>query len=125
MIPLRLYAIAAAVLALGLVLWHDHHQTQRANRLAREKAEVTAQLATANEYAKETERRMKVDAEIRAGLRQSLDDASVRLASIKPPTASVKYVQLPGEPCPSLRLDPEWVRAYDAGSEAAAVPYPR
>lgn len=39
MIPLKLYIWAAIALAFAGVLWHDHHQTKRANRLA-EKANV-------------------------------------------------------------------------------------
>ncbi len=64
-----------AVLAIGGVLAHDHLQTQRANRLAREKAVVEAQLANAGKLI-ET---MKADAALNKETSHALAE---RLSSI-------------------------------------------
>lgn len=44
-IPLRWWLYIGAAAALGFVLWHDHHQTQRANRLAAENVTLEATVA--------------------------------------------------------------------------------
>ncbi len=46
MIPVRFYLIGVAVLALAGLLWHDHHQTQRANREARRADTAESSLTT-------------------------------------------------------------------------------
>lgn len=58
---IRLYIYAAIALALGGLLWHDHYQTHKANRLARETNELRANYA-ALEAAHAHERKIAEDA---------------------------------------------------------------
>jgi len=56
LIPLRWWIYLAAAAALGGLLWHDHHQTQRANRLATELAASDAKVSALKDAAAKDER---------------------------------------------------------------------
>jgi hypothetical protein len=53
-VSIRLYIYAAIALALGGLLWHDHHQTQRANRLAGELNQANANLKAERENTRKS-----------------------------------------------------------------------
>lgn len=123
-VPARWWLYLAAIAAVGFLLWREHHATHRANVEHAARLQAEASLAAAQETIAETERRIKADQANRAQLASDLAASEAKFSDLQshPPKSSVKYVQLPGESCPSLRIDPDWLRSYNAASQAAAVP---
>lgn len=124
MIPLRLYLYAGVAVVVALIGWRVntwHNGYKERDQAVKALADYSKQVAERDKKAAED----KAAAEKRAEkLRHSVDDAQMLIEKLrkKPPNETVKYVQLPGESCPSLRLDPEFVRDWNAISAASALP---
>jgi len=98
-VPLRWWLYLAGAALLAYLIWHDHHQTQRANRLARENVELEERASTAEANA--------------AKAREASDAYQKRLAANRgargaTPVRSVR-----------LCLGPERVPATAGGHDAA------
>lgn len=125
---MKIYAYAAAILALcGLLVWGVHIKKRADQADAAEHALTVyqAQVAARDKQAADMQAK---DAETRKALadRLAATDTVITQLRANPPKQAVKYVQLPGEACPQLHLDPEWVSSYNAASDAsrtAAMPH--
>jgi hypothetical protein len=86
-IPWRLVGIAALIAIVGGMLWHDHHQTQRANRLASELGQAKADLAAAlinTEKANAAAERFAISIENLKAARVDTPVRAVRLCNTAP-----------------------------------------
>ena len=118
-------AILAGVIIAGLALYRVH--LIEMGKQEQKDADTAAYAAALQERDKQAQQAQVNATERSKLLATTLDAVTTQLDDIKnhPPKASVKYVQLPGESCPSLRLDPEWVHSYEAASAASGpVPHP-
>lgn len=123
---MKLYAYAAAALALIAALTYGAHIYKKAGRVDAAEHALTDYKAAVLAREKQQAQAQR-NAEVRSKtLATSLDAKAAELQTLRdhPPKASVHYVQLPGEECPRLRLDPEWVQQYNAASDASSLHHP-
>lgn len=97
-VPLRWWFYFAAAAAIGILLWHDHHATHRANQLAVEKAQaITNQRqAEANLAAYKAAREAddKLNTETVHDLQTRL--AAADAAAAHPPRVLCRAARVPG-----------------------------
>lgn len=112
MIPFKIYALAGAALAIGLLLWHDHHETHRANAAVARVSSVTAELAAVRDNQRKAN-----EADQRNTTRQD-DLQTAKAASPLPAVIVYRGVrQCPAVPQSTATAVPnEAAQADDAGA---------
>jgi D-serine deaminase-like pyridoxal phosphate-dependent protein len=128
---IRIYAYAALAIAIVGLLGYGIHLKHKADRAeAAEHALSDYQGAVAAREKQEASDRA-ADQVRRKTLSDTLDHVASELTDLRahPPKQAVRYVQAPGATaiptdCPPLRLDPDWVSSFNAGSQASALPHP-
>lgn len=116
--------ILAAVVAVGVWMFCLHLvQVGVDKQKAADKAEYEAQLAARLE---QWQRATVEHQEREKALQTQLNDTESKFLTIAAnlPKHAVSHDTTSTDPCPPLRLDADWLRAFEAAGTAATVPYP-
>src|SRR4051812_37282915 len=114
--------IVLGVVVLGVYLFCQHLigvgvERQKAADRAQYEADLAARVKQWQDAEVAGENR-------RQALQAQLSVTEDKIAKIHTPQHAVSHDTNSTDPCPALRLDPEWLRAFSAAGAAATVPYP-